>query len=112
MNIYKEIEKERLRQDEMWGEQNHPCLNQALMNRQQSCSSDDMCANYEIPSETRARFLSRSSFKKGEGTFAHIALEEFAEVISELDINKRRIELIQLTAVCVAWLESIDRQIS
>jgi len=52
------------------------------------------------------------TFADGTGTYAHIALEEFSEVVSEFDIKKRRIELVQLTAVCLAWIESIDRQIT
>ena len=110
MTIIDEIKLERQKQDEKWGVQNHPCLDQTLLNRDGGCTPQRMCENYEIPSETRAKVMCDDSFKKGDGTYAHIALEEFAEVISEFDITKRRQELIQLTAVCVAWIESIDRQ--
>jgi len=34
-----------------------------------------------------------------------------SEVVSAFDIHKRREELVQLTAVCVAWIEKIDRDI-
>ena len=71
-----------------------------------------MCENYEIPTETRAKFMCDKTFDDGVGTYAHIALEEFSEVVSEFDIKKRRAELIQLTAVCMGWLEAIDRKIT
>jgi len=111
MTIIEEIKLEREKQDGKWGEQTHPCLDQTLLNREGGCTSERMCENYEIPSETRAKFMCDNSFENGSGTFAHIAVEELSEVISEFDIHKRREELIQLTAVCVAWIESIDRQI-
>jgi len=112
MSIVDEILQERKRQDEKWGEQTHPCLDKTLLNRKGSCTPERMCENYEMPSENRAKFMCDNSFKNETGTYAHIALEEFSEVISEFDIKKRRIELVQLTAVCLAWIESIDRQIS
>ena len=111
MTIFDEIKLERQKQDEKWGEQTHPCLDQTLLNREGSCTPQRMCENYEIPSETRAKFMCDNSFKNGTGTYAHIALEEFAEVLSEFDITKRRQELVQLTAVCLAWIECIDRQL-
>lgn len=109
--IISQLKAERIKQNLKWGEQTHPCLDQTLLTRPGSCTPERMCEHYGIPSEVRAKFMCDNSFKKNQGTFAHIALEEFSEVISEFDIHKRRYELIQLTAVCLAWLESIDRQL-
>jgi len=106
-NIFQEIKEERKRQDEKWGEQNHPCLDQSLINR----SPERMCEEYEIPTEERAKQLCDRNFNTKSGTFAHIAIEEMSEVVSAFDIHKRREELIQLGAVCVAWVEKIDRDI-
>jgi len=61
--------------------------------------------------EKRAKDMCDIAFEKKEGTYAHIAIEEMSEVISAFDIHKRREELIQLTAVCVAWIEKIDRDL-
>jgi hypothetical protein len=105
--IFEEIRLERQKQDEKWGVQNHPCLDLKLMHR----SPDRMCEEYEISTENRAKQLCEMAFKKNCGTYAHIANEEFSEVIASFDIYKRREELIQLTAVCVAWIEKIDREI-
>ena len=110
-NIFEEIRLERQKQDEKWGVQNHPCLDQVLLNRDNGCTPNRMCEHYEIPSEDRAKLLCETSFRIGQGTYAHIAIEEMSEVISAFDIYKRREELIQLTAVCVAWIEKIDRDI-
>ena len=112
-NIFEEIRIEREKQNKKWGEQNHPCLDLVLSNREAGLgTSVRMCEHYEIPSESRAKFLCDNSFEKNQGTYAHIAIEEMSEVVSAFDIYKRREELIQLTAVCVAWLEKIDRDIA
>ncbi|MFY8187528.1 MAG: hypothetical protein ACOVLC_06155 [Flavobacterium sp.] len=107
-NIFEEIRIERQKQDEKWGVQNHPCLDLKLMQR----SPDRMCEEYEIPTENRAKQLCEIAFEKQRPTFAHIAAEEFSEVVSAFDIHKRRAELIQLTSVCVAWIEKIDRELN
>jgi hypothetical protein len=107
MKVIEEIKEERKRQDAKWGVQNHPCLDLGLLNR----SPERMCEEYEIPTESRAKQLCDRSFLVGSGTFAHIAVEEMSEVVSAFDIHKRREELIQLAAVCVAWIEKIDRDL-
>lgn len=109
--VYNEVEKEEQKQLDKWGEQNHPCLDQTLLNREGGCTPERMCDNYDIPSENVAKFLCDNSFKNGTGTYAHIALEELSEVISEFDIEKRRQELIQLAAVCISWIKKIDRDL-
>lgn len=110
-NIFEEIRIERQKQNEKWGEQNHACLDVVLLNRNRKASPERMCEEYEIPSENRAKQNCDNSFSQGRGTYAHIAVEEISEVISAFDIHKRREELIQLTAVCVAWIEKIDRNL-
>lgn len=71
-----------------------------------------MTEEYEIPSEQRAQFLCDLHAGSGNLTYAHIALEEFCEVVSEFDAVKRRNELVQLAAVTVAWIEKIDRDLA
>lgn len=105
------ILKERWRQEELWGEQTHPCLNESIKTDDLEEFGKLMTKHYNLPDENTAKFMCESSFKEGLGTYAHIALEEFIEVVSEPNIERRKIELIQLTAVCIGWLESIERQI-
>ena len=68
-----------------------------------------MCEEYEIPSETRAKQICETMHDRGEMTWGHIAVEELSEVISAKNDDERRKELIQLAAVTIAWIESIDR---
>lgn len=108
--ILEEIRQERIRQDLHWGVQNHPHLDKVLLERGGNCTAERMCDKYEIPSENRAKFLCSEAFKKGNGTFAHILVEEVSEVISAFDPKERRKELIQVAVVAVAMIESIDNK--
>lgn len=109
--IMQEILEERYKQDLKWGQQNHPCLDQAIK-KNPHFDGERMCQEYKIPSQERIKFTTDIKAKRGDLTWADIALEEFSEVVSEFDIYKRRKELIQLTSVCVAWIEKIDRDIA
>jgi len=108
-NILQLVNNEVVKQHEKWGVANQPSLDLTLLNRPNSCSPQRMCENYEIPSENRAKFLCELAFKSNTGTWAHIAVEELSEAISEFDAEKRKQELIQLAAVCISWIDSIDR---
>lgn len=108
-NILQLVNNEVFKQHEKWGQQNHPSLDPVLMNRVGSCTPERMSEEYEIPTENRAKFKCENAFKYNSGTWAHIAVEELSESISEFDPEKRKQELIQLAAVCVSWIDSIDR---
>jgi len=110
MNVIEEILSERKRQDEKWGEQNHPILDQVLLNRDGSCTPERMCEEYGIPSEERAKQLCEIWHGRGKGTYMHILVEEVSEAASCLgDTESLRKELIQCGAVIVAMIESLDR---
>jgi len=83
---------ERERQDEKWGEQHHP---------DGTTSKSAPMANYYRDSCDRA-------FAAGDGTWAHILLEEVFEALAEEDQQKLRTELVQVGAVAAAWIEDID----
>lgn len=114
-SIFKEIEAERKAQDAVWGEQNHPCLYQPVVNDDQMDDFEKQSILtelvYGITTEYNAKLVCKDVFSRGVGTYAHIAVEEMSKVISALNIHDRRKELVQLTAVCVAWIEKIDRDI-
>ena len=95
---------ERARQDAKWGEQNHPSVT--------GWSPELRAHRYKIPTEPDARHMCEESFANGLGTYAHIALEEFCEAVGAADDVARRGELVQLAAVVVAWIESIDRRLA
>lgn len=104
--ILEQILEERVRQDNKWGEQNHPILDQVIINSE----AKRMCEEFEIPSENRAKYLCEINHGRGTGTYMHILIEEISEVASSgKDIVKMRQELIQTAAVVIAMIESLDR---
>ena len=109
--LSREMVEERLRQIEKFGAQHDvPCLDRTLTEREGGCSPKRMAQHFEIPSEVRAKFLCDNAFKQGRGTYAHIAVEELAEVIGAPTDEKRREELVQLATVCMGWIEAIDER--
>lgn len=126
--IYARIEAERVRQDAKWGEQNHPDVDRVLTDRGPStyhgmtspggCSPARMAEEYGIPTESRAKASCDGAARLGQCTWAHIAVEELAEVIHaatlaqqgrgpEEHVDK---ELVQLAAVVTAWIEARERR--
>lgn len=108
--IIESILAERERQEQKWGTQHHPSFDQTLLNRIGGCGPERMSEEYEIPSEARAKFLCEESFRKNQGTWAHILVEEVSEVIGTCNQDKEvtKKELIQTAAVIFAWLEDLD----
>lgn len=104
MNIYEMIREERKRQDEKWGQQNHP-------DGTGQYSFVDLAQRVDWNGTVDdAKRMVDSAFKRGQGTWTHILAEEFIEAISETDIANLKIELVQLSAVAVAWIESLERR--
>jgi len=92
--VLEEIAAERRAQDAKWGMQDW-----------QSGTSEAWAA-------ACAASKARCDEADGAGvpTWAMILEEESLEVLSETDPVKLREELIQVAAVAVAWIESLDRQ--
>lgn len=110
--VLSEVHEERKRQHLKWGEQNFPSLKNIIPIPGNSIASAVAMVNsYGLPSEFTAKKECNIAMEKGTCTFAHIAVEELCEVISCLDDEKQmRKELIQLAAVAVQWVETIDRK--
>lgn len=93
-----EMYEERLRQIQKHGPQDDirdvpvPCAKHTLL----------------IWSEADCKTACDAAFRGGQGSWAHVAIEELAEAIEAPDDAKRREELIQLATVCMAWVEKID----
>jgi hypothetical protein len=92
----REVWDERKRQDERWGEQNHPDGTDA--------------ERWTKASASNSRILCDRAAKEGKLTFRHVLAEETAEAFAEIDPDKLRAELVQVAAVVVCWIESIDRR--
>lgn len=91
--IMGEVRQERARQDARWGVQNHP---------------NGTSPQFKGLADS-ARNATRKAASENRVTWMHIAKEEFWEAMAESDRDRLRAELIQLLAVGVAWVESIDR---
>lgn len=111
--VLTEVADERARQDAKWGEQNHPDVDHVLMTREGGASPARMAEHYELPTAGRAKFLCDQAADFGQVTYAHILIEEVAEVVeaaTRASVTELRAELIQVAAVAVAWVEKLDRE--
>jgi hypothetical protein len=93
--VLKDVAIERTRQDEKWGLQNHP---------------DGTGGFGRSLDATDAKRECQEAFATGEGTWALVLQEEVAEALAESDREALRMELVQVAAVAVAWIEALDRR--
>jgi hypothetical protein len=104
-DILREVAAERVRQDEKWGEQNHPDgtgPDVAWMLGHGWTSS--------VMAATLYKKINDEKSDRGILTFLDIALEEIAEAFAEKDEALLRAELLQCAAVLVNWIGAIDRR--
>jgi uncharacterized protein (DUF3820 family) len=101
--ILEEVYNERIRQNEKWGEQNHPSIHPATK------SGADQMKVMAILDEKGIKEVVDIEHKEGNSNWVNIAMEEFHEVACAPTEYERRNELIQLIAVCVQWVECLDR---
>ena len=90
--VIEDVEAERYRQDERWGQQDWPDM-----------SPGDYVAGELLEQDAR-RDLDQAP------TFSAILREEVGEALQEIDPVGLREELVQVTAVAVQWIEAIDRR--
>jgi hypothetical protein len=95
--ILAEVQDERARQDNRWGEQNHP---------------DGTGSLTQVIEADKAREGCKAAFGRGDGTWMHVLIEEVFEAFAEEDAVKLRAELVQVAAVAAAWIAAIDRRLS
>ena len=60
--------------------------------------------------KARCKAASQNEGGNGTITYEHILTEEWAEALAESDPAALRAELIQLAAVAVQWVETLDRR--
>ncbi|WP_432010152.1 hypothetical protein [Streptomyces cucumeris] len=115
--VLDEIHAERLRQDEKWGEQNHPDIDPRdidVVTRDYFRQKAEIHRAVNEERATPSRTVGRCSACP-EGDHTHTAwdvvlLEEAYEALGEEDPARLRAELVQVAAVAVAWVEAIDRR--
>lgn len=97
----KELREERQRQVAKFGEQ---------LDIPSTPPADLRMYRLHIGTEERCRRQCDKDFAKGEGSWAHVAIEELAEAVDAPDDVRRREELVQLATVCMAWIQAIDHR--
>ena len=94
--IFAEIDLERKRQDEKWGEQNHPMEPR----------------NYDRKYARKVlKKLQQENDTSQEKCWHNILSEEVIEAVLETDPKRQREEMIQMAAVAVNIIECLDRRI-
>jgi hypothetical protein len=93
--VLQEVLAERIRQDEKWGEQNHP---------------DGTGARRWADAANVVRGEVNDAARQGRTSWNGVLREEVFEALAESDQAKLRKELVQVAAVAVAWIEAIDRR--
>lgn len=103
-----DIRAERLRQDTLWGEQNHPDGTGPDIQWALGMIHPDTMTAEAIRDE--AQFRADIATDEGVLTWCDILVEEVAEAFAENDYQSLRDELVQVAAVCVQWISALDRR--
>lgn len=88
------VNNERARQDEKWGVQSWP---------------NGTGKAYELTSLTFRKACDRAT-ELGQTTWSVILLEEVYEALAESGGDSLKTELVQVMAVCKAWLEDLEKK--
>jgi len=112
--VLSDVDDERGRQDEKWGEQNHP---DGTGPATFPLDPIDAWASAMFFEDNDAARLARAATRAcqaaaaaGNVTWRAILLEEVFEALAESDPARLRTELVQVAAVAAQWAEAIDRR--
>lgn len=97
--VLSDVIVERQRQDAKWGNQDH--LRDRIVPGELEI--------YAVERDWCRNECDRHA-KEGGASWTDILLEEVFEALAESDAAKLRAELVQVAAVAVSWIESIDRR--
>lgn len=106
---------ERVRQNEQWGEQNHPDgtgPDETPLEEHYLELPIGLHVHNATAAQLRdvAREITTARALAGEVTWTHILLEEVLEAIAESDPRRLHAELIQVAAVSTQWADAIQRR--
>lgn len=104
--VLADIVRERVAQEEKWGQQNHP---DGTGETWEFCSGQHDGWAEEAADDARRRCQEAPERPWGD-TYALILNEEVAEAFAEQDPVALRAELVQVAAVAAAWVEKLDRE--
>lgn len=109
-SVLQEVLAERQRQESKWGQQNHPWRMDFAEPEEDFVEPLDSWFLHEQPRNAdEAKELVEAWSEVGILAYCDILMEEVVEALDEPNIKKVREELIQVAAVAVAAIESIDR---
>jgi hypothetical protein len=111
--VLDDVATECRHQDEKWGQQDLPnILGPIIPTADLGKRRIYAAALYGIPTADAARQRCDSAAAAGCVTWGHVAVEELAEAIEAALVSEQdcRAEVVQLSAVCQRWVESIDRR--
>jgi len=116
-DVLQQVADERERQDAKWGEQNHPDVDPHVVYSAPEVRLYRVLKHLGIPGPLPAKLLCDRFFKIDRANWAAILVEEVSEVVEAAvealctdDWGPLRGELVQVAAVCVNWIEAIDRR--
>jgi hypothetical protein len=101
--VLAEVVAELAAQDEKWGEQNHPVIG-GFEERERILRRNFLARANELKVQNNGRVKSDTM------GWDSILLEEVYEALAEEDPAKVRAEMVQVAAVAVNMIRSIDRQ--
>jgi hypothetical protein len=99
MFIFSKISAERRRQDEEFGEQNWPMVQENFNYDLQNCLLK------------KVRLENKLAGERGKGCWFDILFEKMLEAFVETEPEKQREEMVQVAAVAVQIIEYLDRRI-
>lgn len=94
-DLLEEVRTEVDHQYEQWGEQNHP---------------DGTNLSEDVQLAEDVKRLNAMFVSTGNLTWRDILWEEVREVFAESAPEPLREELVQVAAVCLSWINAIDRR--
>jgi len=107
----RDVINERIRQDQKWGVQSHPDICPCCTKRQYT--PEETAGIMGVPTAKAARELCEGAADSGNLSWSHILNEEHSEVVeaaAQGNAEALKLELTQVAAVALAWLEDIARK--
>lgn len=111
--VLAEVGEERDRQSARWGDQKHPAVDPLIDGLPAAAARPYAAGFYGVPTATNAQNATDAAARAGQCSWVHIAVEELAELVDAAaigDLRALRSEALQLAAVCVAFVQAMDRR--
>lgn len=111
--LLREVACERGRQYEKWGTQAHPDVDVWISGLPAVQARRYAAQFYGVPTADAAKAETDAAARAGQCSWSHIAVEELCELLDAAavgDLAGVRTEALQLAAVCVQWVQDVDRR--